>query len=911
MFANCASLTGVITIHTPKVGNGVFQGCVNLSGVVFSSNGAGYDFDIGSNAFADCGKKVGSFTVDFGKENIRSIGDNAFAGSALSSLDFSKVKGLQFLGDNVFGDTAITEITIGNETNLDSLQILGAPFKGYVVKVAADCTRYAEENGAIYNQDKTALLYVNESATGDNGTFSVPASVTKIAPYAFAYNKKINKVILPDSVKTLGEYVFAYTSIKSIEWSKTASRVAAIPAGAFMGAAISSIVLPDSVESVGNAAFAKSSIASFTADKLQSLGNNVFESCNSLVEIALCDTIKTMGDRVFASCLSLTTVTMPSVEKLGSFTFGGSDSLKKVTFGANATTTGRYTFVQLSWQPGSYYYDYVGAPVEEVVFLGDKLTTIGEGTFYACEKLTKVQLPASVMAVEAYAFANTKALTSLNLENVVNFGDYALFGSGVSELKLHSAEKIGEFAFAIDSETDTKVETAYSSVSMPSVKEIGNFAFYNSALTGVELPASLQKLGSGAFMSSAKLKDVTVDENSAYFFVEEGVLYRYIDKAAGEYELSFYPTALLGAGEAKSRGYSVKDGTLSVQAYAFAELNKDVLNKVTLPYSLNTIGDSAFFASGIKEFTFESVAAPKLENFHRAEISAIIKTDESNAYYRGYYYTNFQTYILDYSQYGNTKSELVMNYPSNGTGYDNHVYGLFFGVSNQTGIVMDDSTRECVTTVQAMYANIDAINAWKSQDKTDALVDEINAFSAQVKAMRIYYNNAVASASQAQFITDEVTQMLTAVESALREVKKQFNIPIVAKELKVSASSTHKSQYKAGEIFDKTGLVAVVVYDDFSTVEIDASQLTPGTSAINPLTKNSKQVEFTYNGLKLRVSVTMVTEDAPVVGGDSSSEETSDSEGKTSGCGSVMASATAIVALLGAACVMVCKKKEN
>jgi hypothetical protein len=129
--------------------------------------------------------------------------------------------------------------------------------------------------------------------------------------------------------------------------------------------------------------------------------------------------------------------------------------------------------------------------------------------------------------------------------------------------------------------------------------------------------------------------------------------------------------------------------------------------------------------------------------------------------------------------------------------------------------------------------------------------------------------------------------------------------------LKVSASSTHKSQYKAGEIFDKTGLVAVVVYDDFSTVEIDASQLTPGTSAINPLTKNSKQVEFTYNGLKLRVSVTMVTEDAPVVGGDSSSEETSDSEGKTSGCGSVMASATAIVALLGAACVMVCKKKEN
>ena len=924
MFAGCTSLTGVITIQTPKVGNGVFQNCTSLSGVVFTSNGAGYEFDIGENAFANCGTAAGEFTVEFGNENIRSIGDEAFARSAIKALDFSKIKGLQFIGDNVFGNTDLTEIVIGDNVDFGTLQILGAPFKGFTVKVAANCTEYVEENGAIYSSDKALLLYVNESVAGDSGVFTIPDTVTEIAPYAFAYNKKINKVIIPNSVETLGDYAFAYSAIKNVEWSKTGSRITAIPAGAFNGAALTGIVLPDSVVSVGDHAFAKSALTSFAADKLQSLGNNVFEACNSLTEITLCDGIKSMGDRVFASCLSLSVVTLPSVEKLGSFTFSGAESLKKVTFGADATTTGKYTFVKTSWQPDSYYYDYVGMPVEEVVFLGDKIQTIGEGTFYGCEKLTDLVLPASVTTMESYALANTKGLTSLNLENVEIFGDYAMFGSGVTELKLDSAKKVGTFAFAIDSETDTSVETAYTTLSMPAVEEIGNFAFYNSALTSVELPASLKKLGYGAFMSSAKLAEVKAAAENEYFFVEKGVLYRYIDKAAGTYELCLYPTALAGAGEAKARAYAIKEGTVSVLAYSFAELNKGVLDKVTLPYSVKTIGDSAFYASGVKEFTFESVTAPKLESVYRYEISAMIQMDESNAYYRGYYYTNFQTYIYDYSQYGKQKSDLTLNYPTNGTGYDNHIYGLFFGTKNQTGVVMDETTRECVTTIQAMHEDKAKIEAWKTMEKSDALVAEINEFSATVKTMRVYYNNAAASATQAQFITDEVTQMLTEVEGLLREVKQQFDIPIVAKELKVSANSTHKSEYKPGEVFDKTGLVAVIVYDDFSTVEITADELVAGASATNPLTKNSKQVEFTYNGLKLRVSVTMV-EDKPIVppveDEDSSSEETQDSSVESnvessasaseSGCGSAMAASSAMFALLGVACVMVCKKKEN
>lgn len=905
MFANCTSLTGVITISTSKVGNGVFSGCVNLAGVRFTSNGEKYDIDIGNNAFESCGKNVGGFTVDFGDENIRSIGDKAFANSALGSLDFSKIKGLQFLGDSVFAGTAITEIVVGNDTNLDALQLLGAPFKGYTVRVASGCTRYVEENGAIYNKDKTLLLYVNENAAGNSGTFALPSSVTEIAAYAFAYGKNIRKVILPDSVETLGAYAFANSAINQVEWNKTGSGITSVPVGAFSGSKLLSIVLPDSVVSVGDRAFADSALVSFAADKLQTLGDEVFEGCTSLGEIALCDGIGTMGDRVFANCTSLTSVLLPSVEKLGAHTFSGAESLKKVTFGANATTTGSYTFVTLNRQPG-FRFEYVGTPVEEVVFLGDEILSIGEGTFYDCKNLKTIRLPASVTTVESYAFAYTSALTALNLENLVDIGDYAFFASGLEELKLDNVERIGAFAFAIDSEDGQSVKTAYTSVSMPNVREIGDFAFYHSGLTSLELPASLQKLGNGAFLSSAALKEVGMAD-SEYFFVEEGVLYRYIDKAAGEYELCYYPTAREGTGAAKARAYSVKEGTLSVQAYAFAELNKNVLNKVTLPYSVNTIGDSAFFGSGVGEFTFESVAAPKLESVYRYEIASMIQQNESQPYYRGYYYANFETYVLNYSSYGTEKSSLIMNYPANGTGYNNHIYSLFFGTRNESGVVMEDTTRECVTNIRAMHAALDEIKAWKDQPKTDALIEEITQFSEKVKTTRIYYNNASASATQAQFVTDELTDMLIEVETELRAVKAAFNIPIKAKELKVSSSSTHRSEYQVGEVFDKTGLVAIVVYDDYSTSEIDASELVASASAVNPLTKNSKQVEFTYNGLKLRVSVTMVEDST---NDSSSGVDSNSSEGKSGGCGSIVAGTSVAIVLLAAGALLL-KKKEN
>jgi hypothetical protein len=85
-----------------------------------------------------------------------------------------------------------------------------------------------------------------------------------------------------------------------------------------------------------------------------------------------------------------------------------------------------------------------------------------------------------------------------------------------------------------------------------------------------------------------------------------------------------------------------------------------------------------------------------------------------------------------------------------------------------------------------------------------------------VKEARLAYNNTMKDASQASYITEELTGKLLAVESEMRSIKAKFNIVLKISSLDISSNSTHKTEYKVGEKFNMKGLVLTVVYDDGS-----------------------------------------------------------------------------------------------
>ncbi|MBE7078415.1 MAG: hypothetical protein E7380_00965 [Clostridiales bacterium] len=893
MFAGCTSLSGVITLHTPKIGTGAFRNCTNLSGVVLDSNGVeGLRFDIGASAFENCGRSADGFTVDFGGETVRFIGDRAFANTQLSAIDFSTLKGLEVLGSNVFAGTSITQIVLDDGIDFDDLQLNGAPFSGLTVTVASGSQNYKEENGVIYTADGKKLLYANATVAEN---FTLPDSVNEIFAYAFANNTSVKKVVLHDGVHTIGKYAFSGSALTEIVFG---NGLGSIAEGAFRNSALTEAKLPSSVLEIGDYAFTNTPIKSFTGDGVVTIGNNAFANCRSLVTLVLSETVTTLGNSVFENCSALTSAVLPSVKTMGWNVFYNTGVLNEVTFGENAATIGTYTFYR--------------SAVAKVTFTGTAIETIGEGTFSDCNNITSVVLPESVKEIGAYAFYGCRNLSEINLENVQIFGDMSFYNTALTALDLDSAKEIGTMAFGTQVErTGDRGEGLYTSVSMPVVEQIGNYAFLNGAMSSIALPETVKEIGYGVFGSAGSLVSITVAENNANFFVENNVLYRYIDKAAGLYELTAYPSALVGEGELGARTYKIKDGTTSVLAYAFYGLNAKALNKVVLPYSVKLIGDSAFFASGVTEYTFESIDAPTLESVYRQEISDQIKSNTSRPYYRGYYYANFETYLFNFTDYVKETSTLKINYPSNGKGYDSYIYRLYFGTKLQTGIAMEDDTRECINLIEAMYDG-ETILSW-TQAGSGMNQETLREFSETVKTARLHYNNVMKNADQKTYITEEHVEKLAEVEGALREVKVHFGIESVAKEIEVAPSSTHKTAYTAGERFDKTGLRAIVTYDDYSTEEIDASDLDLLPRYDVELTVYNRYVQLEYGDLTLTVDVQVAAKEEnkdpepvnpdPDKGGSSSEE-------KEGGCGSVV-SVIAPTILMVSMAFLLRKKKED
>ncbi|MBQ7949219.1 MAG: leucine-rich repeat protein [Clostridia bacterium] len=895
MFAGCTALREKVTIGTTRVGDGAFSGCVNLSAVEFKSPaGESLEFEIGARAFENCGSALSgtNFTVDFGGENIRVIGDRAFAGSSIKAL--TAFGGLEVFGSNVFAGTAISTVYIGDSVDIENMRFLGVPFEGMNLTLVSGSQKYTQENGILYNAAKTKVFYVNPSVTGN---VTLPATVEEIGAYAFAYSN-VDKAILSSAVKKIGVGAFEGSSLKAIDFN--GAQLTKIPESAFRGTDIATVVLPESVTYLGSYAFADSAISNITANGLTAIGDGVFENCialrGALVDqkyvLTLPETLKTMGDRTFSGCTNLAYVELPSLTKLGSYTFYGAEALKEATFGNGATTVGAYTFANTG--------------VTQVL-LGNTMTTIAEGAFYGCNSLTEINLPDTVTSIGMMAFQGCGNLKTVNgIENVKTFGVQSFYESGIETLNLTSATTIGDFAFGSQRRT-----MAYTSIDMPVVETIGDFAFFNGGETTVVIPATLKKIGYGAFANSRNLNSFTVEDNTGYI-VENNVLYRVIDQAAGEYEVTAYPAAL----SLENKTLTVKTGTLRIDSYAFYGLNKDVLDKVTLPYTVNAIGDSAFYASGVKEYTFESIQAPTLETVYRQEISdsiqSVISKLNGAAYYKGYYNTNFEKEIYYYTKYVREENKLIINYPTNGNGYTNHVYKLYFGVRNAVGTLPEDETRMCTQIIDAL-PEASEVQGWTAWDKTDDNKAKVEALSETVKTARLYFNNANSKAEQKAFITAEQENKLLAVEKALRSVKEYFGIAINLVELRVAESSTHKTEYVAGETFDMTGLVVELVYDDYSTEIAKGSQLKLDTT--KALTKLTKYVVVRCSGKTLRVQVTVKEGAADTDSSiDSSVDQTEDKEG---GIGEdvllyvAIGGGAAAVVVLVIVCAALCKRKKK
>lgn len=223
--------------------------------------------------------------------------------------------------------------------------------------------------------------------------------------FLYHYNGEETNVVIPDTVKAIGEYSFETNGLKSVQIPDSVKRIEEF---AFSYCeSLSKIEVPDSIEYIAANAFANTKWQRENKDKFVILGPILMAYQGEDAEVTVPDGIRAITERVFTFCVELTTVRLPdSVKVIGDGAFARCPNLQIVELGENVEVIGRKAFE--SCKALSY------------LRVGHKLREIGPDAFLECFKLETVYLPDTVEKIGAHAFGyqfGEDADTYLKIDN--------------------------------------------------------------------------------------------------------------------------------------------------------------------------------------------------------------------------------------------------------------------------------------------------------------------------------------------------------------------------------------------------------------------------------------------------------------------------------------------------------------
>ena len=174
-----------------------------------------------------------------------------------------------------------TTLSIPKSVELIGDYVLWASYSLEEIKVDPDNQYYCSVDGILYTKDKSALVvYPAKKACTE---FTIPATVTKLKEYSFAYNKNIDLLNIPDTVETIEENAFASSYFKAVNLSNSITKIAT---SLFSNSKIENIIIPDSVEIIEDSAFRDSKIRSVTIGTgVTTIGDSVFEYCDQFTTV--------------------------------------------------------------------------------------------------------------------------------------------------------------------------------------------------------------------------------------------------------------------------------------------------------------------------------------------------------------------------------------------------------------------------------------------------------------------------------------------------------------------------------------------------------------------------------------------------------------------------------------------------
>ena len=278
---------------------------------------------------------------------------------------------------------------------------------------------------------------------------------------------------------------------------------------------------------------------------LITIGEEMFYQ-SDLRSVVIPTNVTTVGYSAFKRCSSLTTVTFEKESQLktigGDYYYGAfSDctALTSIEIPASVETIGNTAFSDCS-------------SLATVTFeKGSRLKTIGNNAYYRCTSLTSIEIPASVETIEKKAFMHCSSLATVTFEKGSQLKTIAgdsydgAFSDCTALTSIEipaSVETIEATAFQFCSKLATVTFEKGSQLKIIGGGYSSSYyygAFLGcSSLTSIEIPASVETIEATAFQFCSKLTTVTFEKGSQLKIIGGGfdtnVGYRYIYGAFSE-----------------------------------------------------------------------------------------------------------------------------------------------------------------------------------------------------------------------------------------------------------------------------------------------------------------------------------------------------------------------------------------
>ena len=399
-----------------------------------------------------------------------------------------------------------------------------------IIKVAQEIgvepNPYVIKDGELMSNDGNLLL------VDENGTLTLPDSVTKIGEGAFANVEGLKTIIIPGTVKTIGKNAFANNTT------------------------LEKVVVEDGVETIENSAF---------------------RGCTKLKEVELPDSITSIGSEAFYTCGGLEDIQIPAnIVSINSTTFSWSGlqnvkfrgdkvkriereafwatKIKELTITKNieyidATALGSCTElenIKVDTENRNYVYNdgiLMPSTKESVLFISSK--------YYS--QNTTLEIPEGVIDFTC-SIANFSNITKLIIPASTKNMDARYLPSNISSVEISASNenlKVVENCIYTKTSPETLIY-CYSKASEISLQEpaesINESAFRGATnATKITLNNETTSIANQVFSDNKNLKEViigekvnyihpyvalwrygitvTIDENNPNYVVENNILY--------------------------------------------------------------------------------------------------------------------------------------------------------------------------------------------------------------------------------------------------------------------------------------------------------------------------------------------------------------------------------------------------